>query len=223
MSNYTKFLVVRHPFTRLVSSYQDKIKNPKANKHIQDNILQNLSPNQQNKHAPYPYFQDFIEKVLDKDWKHYKDRNWQTFDSICQPCHVKYDYVLKLESIESELLPILTKLSSRTKPMHHLIAMIAPKKKSRTPKIIKDSRLRGRSVVAEYFNVTREQRIALKDMFKVDLDLFGYDFWIDSSEVVADVDCDSGLGKLEKLWVVREMVDTFKWSYKLFFVVEVKL
>lgn len=48
-------------------------------------------------------FSQFLRHVV---WTHHAgvvDEHWQTFTEMCDPCRVKFDYILKLETIQEEL------------------------------------------------------------------------------------------------------------------------
>ena len=108
LESATKFLVVRHPLDRLVSSYLDKVadtsKEPNLLKHrdVKNAILESAGK------VPgpgiVPTFPEFIDYVLEetknlespRDWKGVM--TWKSYYSKCLPCDVKYDVIMKLET-----------------------------------------------------------------------------------------------------------------------------
>ena len=108
LESATKFLVVRHPLDRLVSSYLDKVadtsKEPNLLKHrdVKNAILE--SAGKKPELGTVPTFPEFIEYVLEetknldspRDWKGVM--TWKSYFSKCLPCDVKYDVIMKLET-----------------------------------------------------------------------------------------------------------------------------
>ena len=104
----TKFLVVRHPVDRLVSSYLDKVadtsKEPNLLKHrdVKNSILE--SAGRKPELGVFPTFTEFIDYVLKeteglvspRDWKGIM--TWKSYYAKCLPCDVKFDVIMKLET-----------------------------------------------------------------------------------------------------------------------------
>eukprot|EP00090_Calanus_glacialis_P003307 TRINITY_DN12441_c0_g1_i1.p1 TRINITY_DN12441_c0_g1~~TRINITY_DN12441_c0_g1_i1.p1 ORF type:complete len:331 (-),score=90.24 TRINITY_DN12441_c0_g1_i1:93-1085(-) len=130
----TKFLVVRHPLDRLVSSYLDKVadtsKEPNLLKHrdVKNAILANSGKKPELGVVPtFPEFIDYVVKETSglsspRDWKGVM--TWKSYFSKCLPCDVKYDVIMKLETHkEDEKWLINTKnltLLSRVRDWRHL-------------------------------------------------------------------------------------------------------
>jgi len=129
----TKFLVVRHPMDRLVSSYLDKVadtsKEPNLLKHrdIKNKIL--AKAGKEPTLTTVPTFSEFVDYVIEettgllgpRDWKGVM--TWKSYTAKCLPCDVKYDVIMKLEThTEDEKWLINTKnltLISRTRDWRH--------------------------------------------------------------------------------------------------------
>ena len=80
-ANFTKLAIVRHPLQRLVSAYYQRVV-------------------YFNKNNPMP-FHEFIErKVLSGGTD---DMHWMEYFRSCAFCHLDYDFVLKLETINEDL------------------------------------------------------------------------------------------------------------------------
>ena len=188
MKTYTKFLVVRHPIPRLVSSYWDKLTvhpglDPLYIK-IRKSVLHSVHPEYGTEELARksPQFQDFIGKLLNPDWQYHSDRHWSPFHKLCSPCAIPWDYTLRLESIEDEADPILRKLAESKGDLEHLADMLKPKNKS--PK--HETAQHEKNVITEMLNLTLAQRIAISAMFKTDLDLYGYGFDPETAKVSYD-------------------------------------
>lgn len=130
----TKFLIVRHPLDRLVSSYLDKVadtsKEPNLLKHrdVKNSILKKAG--KEIAMTTIPTFPEFIDYVLEettglvgpRDWKGIM--TWKSYTAKCLPCDVKYDAIMKLEThTEDEKWLINTRNLtgiSRTRDWRHL-------------------------------------------------------------------------------------------------------
>ena len=196
-ANYTKLMVVRHPFTRLASAYWDKMSVHDVDytyREARKSVVQAMHPkySKQQITTTRPYFQEFITKMFDKRWKYRADRHWRSYHDLCSPCAINYDYILKLETFSAEILPILEILANGNKPVEYLLSMVIPKNKSSDLKknsVLKKPKVSS-SIMAEYFNLTMNQRTALYDMFALDMKLYGYGFDINTSQVSYQEDCD---------------------------------
>ncbi len=118
MLHFSKFVIVRHPFTRLVAAYRDKFElmNPwfyqkDATKIIEgyrDLAMKRFNPEiiratrDRKSKEPLPTFWEFVQYVLHKPNVTQLDAHWQPVSTFCSPCLMSYDYILKLESYEEE-------------------------------------------------------------------------------------------------------------------------
>ncbi|XP_033209058.1 carbohydrate sulfotransferase 10-like [Belonocnema kinseyi] len=100
-----KFLVVRHPFERLLSAYRDKLEHMEGReyyyrrfgRHITYKYRQNKKENDTRLEPLFVEFLEFIAK------EKYFDEHWVPYYETCMPCDIKYDYILKLESLNEEI------------------------------------------------------------------------------------------------------------------------
>ncbi|KAH9382010.1 hypothetical protein HPB48_005458 [Haemaphysalis longicornis] len=85
-SEYTKLVVVRHPFDRLVSAYVDKIRTThpviKAARKIYEDGFNNTGPNGT---LTFSEFVDFILMQPVEKW----DQHWAPFTALCRPCSMR--------------------------------------------------------------------------------------------------------------------------------------
>lgn len=101
--NTVKFIVVRHPFERLLSAYRDKLE------HMQDReyyykrygqyITHRYRAKQSNLTNPEPSFIEFLRFIAKE--KHF-DEHWIPYVHSCQPCSIDYNFILKFESLTDE-------------------------------------------------------------------------------------------------------------------------
>ena len=114
LNEYYKFMVVRHPLDRLVSSYNDKValgSTFEIRKRVVDFSVKNHLTSEPDLGAFFKY----IIKT-----KANMDRHWAPATDICDPCNVKYDKIVKLETQAQDLLDVISHLGpyNRTNEVH---------------------------------------------------------------------------------------------------------
>lgn len=120
------FIIVRHPFERLVSAYKDKIQYALPNSHhhkLGNRIIQkyrktvNGKPTSLLKH---PTFSEFVNYLLDEiKHPHFEiDMHWVPVTHFCTPCFFHYDVIAKFETLEEDqnYLIAIGRLDSVIKP-----------------------------------------------------------------------------------------------------------
>uniref|UniRef100_A0A8C4Q655 Carbohydrate sulfotransferase n=1 Tax=Eptatretus burgeri TaxID=7764 RepID=A0A8C4Q655_EPTBU len=105
LHNYTKFLFIREPFSRMVSSYRDKLQrpNPVYHKAIGRWILREFRPNADKSllaTGDNVTFREFAQFVI--KYNNFKDRHWIPIEKICYPCDINYDFIGKIEQVAVE-------------------------------------------------------------------------------------------------------------------------
>ena len=123
LRHYYTFVVVRHPLTRLLSAYVDKLFVQDATtlfyqrsvgRHIVRNYRRNASREslQRGHDVTLEEFVRFV--VNESDLSAYRqDAHWAPISQLCSPCHVRYDYVAKVESMQQDAVTLLNALKSR--------------------------------------------------------------------------------------------------------------
>ncbi|XP_071546658.1 carbohydrate sulfotransferase 11-like [Panulirus ornatus] len=106
-----RLLIVRHPFSRLLSAYMDKMMSitPKPEifnfRELQLEIIRRYRPKNSNETLLFPTFEEFVQYVIDstaslktlKDWK--KMVCWTPYWAHCGVCSHDYQFIMKLETI----------------------------------------------------------------------------------------------------------------------------
>ncbi|XP_063993741.1 carbohydrate sulfotransferase 11-like isoform X2 [Diachasmimorpha longicaudata] len=123
LDNNLSFLIVRHPFARLVRTYYDKFMLEGDEKFYQEvgqriiertrleedltsklkpPISENLPPTFKQTDLP-PTFEELVKFVL-CEWRDNKLQNehWKPITKFCTPCQVPFDYIIKFETLEEE-------------------------------------------------------------------------------------------------------------------------
>ena len=175
LNEYYKFIVVRHPFDRLVSSYNDKIvlgNFPSDRKRVIDLNMKNHGKSETDLRA----FFEYIIKT-----KANMNRHWAPATEICDPCNVQYDKIVKLETHTQDLLDVISHLGpyNRTNDVHaNYKGSGAASAFSWRLQAYKDI---GEKLLADM----------LKLGFDKDLDLFGYSAGDVSDPLGMEVKCAS--------------------------------
>ena len=108
-----KFVVVREPFDRLVSAYENKIE-PDDDDHF-GNMSKEISLKYRTDKSDFTSrpatFVEFLRLYVDPAAK--VNCHWENFEKLVQPCQYKYDYILKIENIEEEATELLERLNSK--------------------------------------------------------------------------------------------------------------
>ncbi|XP_065556391.1 carbohydrate sulfotransferase 11-like isoform X2 [Artemia franciscana] len=167
LESYFKFTVVRHPFYRLVSGYRDKL-NPGKDwfrKTYGTKIIRKYRPKATVKEirSGTPTFSEFVDYLTDPKTvaaPKRVDDHWTQYHRLCHPCNVKFNYILRFESLKEDTDHLL---SSRNLSDLVTYTFIAPasntKKVNRYIRQLKIGKL-----------------LQLYKVFEFDFELFGYDF-----------------------------------------------
>ncbi|XP_039250704.1 carbohydrate sulfotransferase 10-like isoform X3 [Styela clava] len=110
LNNYYRIMTVREPLERVVSAYIDKMLSGGSGetyyKGHSERIHKNFAPN---KNSPSfkpgrATFEEFVDSIINNPGG--LDIHWKLYNGICDPCHMQYNYIAKLEtiSLDSEFL-----------------------------------------------------------------------------------------------------------------------
>ncbi|XP_011405876.1 PREDICTED: carbohydrate sulfotransferase 14-like [Amphimedon queenslandica] len=116
MRSYYKYMPVRDPLERLVSSYLNKISRRNMRSKFFLNLRQDIIrefrlPSDTNKNASddidsmVPTFKEFVQYFI--EYRHLMDNHFQPMLDICQPCLVKYDFYPNFHSLSYDMDYIL--------------------------------------------------------------------------------------------------------------------
>ena len=120
ITNYYKITLVRHPLTRLISAYRDKVEwrnayeltqstNPL--KRMTEFALPNItSPDELAQHKMS--FGEFVQNILYRQGKGLSlDLHWKTYQDTCLPCKIKYNYIGKFETLNEDFKCLAYKMT----------------------------------------------------------------------------------------------------------------
>ena len=163
ISSYTKILAVRHPFERIKSVYTNKLyvdpKKPRMGCQGCESWGRDIMKrNQKTKRRTMEQleagrgvtFEEFIEYAVDRDEPH-----WTEQKRLCKPCHIKYDYIMKVETMTEDARQVIRRVFNSTLPF---IAANHAKYKH----------------VSENYTIPKQVRRKFRRRYKIDADMFGY-------------------------------------------------
>lgn len=188
LQNYKSFMIVRHPFHRLLSAFKDKFNsevplNREETRLPRNEIYlkyHNMTPTEvirgggNNRTPPAGYrvsFQEFVELVLHQRLHQRADFNpnsfeshWVSMTNLCLPCLVNYDYIGKLESAHLDTRFILENIGADN--MTDLVAG--------QPGAAAHATNASARVKDTFLNLSDEQMEGLRRMYEHDLKLYDY-------------------------------------------------
>ena len=178
LEHYKTILVVRNPFERLYSAYVDKFIN--GYKRLDSfkkyrNATKEMFPDVKESHGSlFITFEQFLKMItLAKKTPHLNyldkartDEHWATIYSRCAPCQVRYDFILKLHTINHDkelILPLfnatdLPSMNTGTSHRENIFNVKIP------------------DIMTAYRNVKLDITQEIKTIYKRDLELFDYGF-----------------------------------------------
>lgn len=181
-NGYTKFIIVRNPFDRLVSAYYNLINwKPGLGDGgpLVERVKQRYLTLQNN--ASNLSFEQFIDFVTDSTDPCYNNRHIAPYSTTCQPCSVQYDYILRLESFstfpKNDALPILEKLGYE--PDYLKLKQSKQNSNSRLDKQLHPSHYS--IMLPQFRSVSSTLFKKILERYRLDLKLYGYDFDIKSA------------------------------------------
>ena len=167
LKTYFKFLIVRDPLQRFVSAFRDKFESETQSgfRNYARDVLK------QRKNTDLKLF-NFIEHISslhrnrinsNKKGVRYLEGYWGQYSTLCHPCHIDYDYIVKFETMKEDAAYVLSKLG-----LHHE----CPEEKY--PELFNLSQSTS-LVFDQYFSsLTSEHTEILRDIYSLDFKLFGY-------------------------------------------------
>ncbi|KAK2151387.1 hypothetical protein LSH36_365g05050 [Paralvinella palmiformis] len=174
---YFKLMVVRHPFDRLRSAWLHKMGEPgsshilKGMETIVDDHLRHLDSSRSrtfNYRDEYLKFEPFLELVHQKWEAGFRNAHWASYYEHCQPCHVHYDHVFRLETLEKDVEVMY----------QHLLRLNASEPIYR---ITHDNNVRSakgiekmKQIKTVYENIDKRTIQGLLDFYESDFSFFGY-------------------------------------------------
>ncbi|KAK7058763.1 hypothetical protein SK128_006559 [Halocaridina rubra] len=100
LETYTKIMVVRHPIERLILTYLDKIDDKNGQKSYQRQVLPFVQKKRPSASLKDIEWSEFIEYATQSESR--KNEHWVPFYTLCRPCQIDYDVIVKTETFEED-------------------------------------------------------------------------------------------------------------------------
>ncbi|XP_066587282.1 carbohydrate sulfotransferase 11 isoform X3 [Prorops nasuta] len=110
LNDSISFLIVRHPFERLLSAYRDKLEqslphtfHSNLGSYIVWHYRSRGRKSNGRKGPRYPLFEEFVNWLL-CEWKagNELDMHWTPVVNFCTPCQVRFDVIAKFETLRED-------------------------------------------------------------------------------------------------------------------------
>ena len=164
LKNYFKFTVVRNPMDRLLSTYMDKFYTVEHDGtprtppyiHYAEKIKRyaSLRKHKLRNRSDKIEFIDFIRYI--SHFGQSRNEHWETYDNLCHPCAINYDFIGKVETMLVDQSDILKGMN-----LAHM-------------KLPVEHRVKHKSFLDYYKDVDEEDLAALKKAYELDFSLFSY-------------------------------------------------
>merc|ERR1719369_494222 len=177
-----KFLVVRHPFERVVSAYMDKLEDYSRDLKYRGgyyyamygaDIVAKFRQKYQEKFPKNPLFMrkepsfvEFIEFLIETPVSKY-DEHWKPQFILCPPCHFKFDVIVKMETFNRDTDFILSQ--------RNLAGVISLAKKHTSVGSKKEKKKEHNLVKTLFSQLSKKMVQALYEKYRIDFQMFEYD------------------------------------------------
>ncbi|XP_031617869.1 carbohydrate sulfotransferase 11 [Contarinia nasturtii] len=160
------FLIVRHPFERLLSAYRDKIMFAiphSLHDKLGNKIIRKYRKNRRLREPKWPLFSEFVSYLLDEMSKRSPktDMHWVPITEFCTPCQIKFDVIAKFETLDEDQRFLIERADLR----RHISPQWKNSGKGKNTQ----------ELTTKFFSqLSMNQLDRLCDIYKYDLQLFDY-------------------------------------------------
>lgn len=168
-----KFMVTRHPFERILSAFRDKLENYERDLMFRNGYYNTMYGKYIVKvyrddsdvtlsNRTEPTWQEFVKYLINTPSSKF-DEHWKPIYSLCSPCVIKYNVIAKMETFSEDTQFIINQLGLEDR-LH-------------VEWIHKTSDTRTSDIATAYFSqLTLAQIDQLFEKYRLDFELFGYDY-----------------------------------------------
>ena len=193
LNEYYTVIVWRHPFTRLVSAYNNKVfpMNADTPSPLKIQVLQYLAQRKQPRATKVGRvtFDEFVDFVLSG----HKNRHFNPIGDQCNMCNIRYDSVMRLESFEHDILSVLDVLQLNISTLNSLSHN---RHRNNNPVTSNGNKspLAYRvhpETLHEFRNISEAKIRALWNYYKDDFINFGYSFDVRTRAAICELNTGS--------------------------------
>ena len=173
LREYNKFVFVRHPLSRLLSAYLDKIaywrkgRNQKF-REMKDEIL-TFSTNKSTNSDKYIAFPDFVRYIIAaRNLGNKLNYHWRPLTLLLQPCQLHYNFIGKIETLVDDSKYVFQNV-------FHDPSLILPRRNSANLKKVRNY---TKSIQEYYDELTSEELADVIDIYEDDFAIFGYEKFV---------------------------------------------
>ncbi|XP_069938020.1 carbohydrate sulfotransferase 11-like [Cherax quadricarinatus] len=165
LNTYIKFLIVRHPYQRLLSAYRDKLEGTGEEFYIKNyayDIAKTYRQDGGDTNISKPgnglTFSEFVSYVSDRP-KDGFDEHWRPYTQLCFPCDIHYDVIGKYETL--------------VKDSEYFLRLIGAPEDLHFPTFVPSNT----SALLEAYmaSLSQKQRESLRTIYRKDFQMFNYE------------------------------------------------
>ena len=172
--NYTNVIVLRHPFERVASEYEDRIafKNDAVmKKHVQELFRTGVSKDSAKYNAPVS-FVEYLKLVIAGS-EYPKNLLVQPYSSTCHVCTMPYGKVIRTETMQADAQQFMSMFNVKAGMVDDYLHTHSS---VQTNKVTKEQRNTYQKHLKLFDTVPAFMIDKLKELFINDFTLFGYEF-----------------------------------------------
>ncbi|XP_039270224.1 carbohydrate sulfotransferase 10-like [Styela clava] len=166
MKTYTSLVIVREPFSRLLSAFRNKLENNSrsdgysrlGNRIHRSYSVENNTQTNETSYDTNVTFAEFAKYLTNPIHLPISDPHWKFYEGLCAPCALKYNFIVHLDTLQEDMDFIVKKLNIKNTYFPPSYDSFTDHKK-----------------VEKYYNgIPSDTLNALYRTYKIDYDLFGF-------------------------------------------------
>ena len=122
-------------------------------------------------------FKEYVDLIATRYNKGFRDGHWNTIWDRCDPCRIKYDYILRTETLADDFVKLGDVLKKRLADRGLKITNLTLPHITRAELKSLDPRMKIQRLASEYGNVSRETMAGLRYVYHEDMAMFGYTWY----------------------------------------------
>lgn len=177
ITGYTKLIIIRNPFDRLVSAFYDTMSGKRPFFHLYPRSDYAENP------ITFPEFISFI--LADGDITTNRNVHWAPYAIETAICKANYDKIYRIENFPAEQIDLFKQMGIMSYGEAHL---------NKGPRTVSENRVSNSTFLprylAEYKDVPESDIAKLREYYQLELELFGYGFdersYMTSCRIIAE-------------------------------------